>query len=232
MAAAKTTSISPLAGFQHEEARHEPREQHHALAQFEEVERKISDGSVERSDVARIASLLSTTVLKASPYAGPEHLLHLDTLEIQNRLMALALSSLSPARPDYATADYQQAFDWDQVVALLATLAREQRMTWEKQSFYVVEFRSKLKENIDNDRLYLLDKQSHMEATASGGLLKYWYGIPDSERYNLATCKDIHGPLSVSTLTSSRSLAEQRRCSQRRPWTLAQTSASNNTTDV
>jgi hypothetical protein len=192
MAAAKTESISPLADLQHEEAQRVPREQHHALVQFEEAEHKISKGSVERNDVARISSLLSTTVLKASPYAGPEHLLHLDALDIQNRLMALALSSLSPARPDYATAAYQQAFDWDRVVALLATLAREQRITWKKQSFYVVEFRSKLKENIDNDRLYLLDQQSHMEATASGGLLKYWYGIPDSERYNLATCKDIH----------------------------------------
>jgi hypothetical protein len=173
MAAAKTGSISPLAG-------------------LEEAERKISNGSIEQSDVARISSLLSAIVLKASPYAGPEHLLHLDTLEIQNRLMALALSSLSPARPDYATAAYQQAFDWDRVVALLATLAREQRITWKKQSFYVVEFRSKLKENIDSDRLFLLDRQSHMEATASGGLLKYWYGTPDSERYNLATCKDTH----------------------------------------
>lgn len=192
MATAKTVSISPLVGLQHEEAQRIPREQHYALVQLEEAERKISSGSIERSDVACISSLLSATVLISSPYAGPEHLLHLDTLEIQNRLMALALSSLSPARPDYATAAYQQAFDWDRVVALLATLAREQRITWEKQSFYVVEFRSKLKENIDNDRLFLLDQKSHAEATASGGLLKYWYGIPDSERYNLATCKDIH----------------------------------------
>ena len=194
MAAAKTGSISPLIGLQHKEVQRVPREQHYALVQLEEAERKISDGSVERSDVARISSLLSATVLQASPYAGPGHLLHLDTLEIQNRLMALALSSLSPARPDYAAAAYHQALNWDQVVALLATLAREQRITWKKQSFYIVEFRSKLKENIDNDRLYLLDKQSHMEATTSGGLLKYWYGIPDSERYNLATCKDIHDP--------------------------------------
>jgi hypothetical protein len=139
-----------------------------------------------------VSSLLTTTVLRASPYAGPEHLLHVDNLETQSRLMALALSSLAPARPDYATAAYEQAFDWDQVIALLAALAREQRITWKHQSFYVVEFRSKLKKDIDNDRLYLLDKQSHMEATASGGLLKYWYGSPDSERYNLATCKNFH----------------------------------------
>jgi hypothetical protein len=195
-------SISPLASLQHDEARRIPREQHHALVESEEAGHRITNGSVERSDVARISSLLSVAILKASPYAGPEHLLHLDTLEIQNRLMALALSSLSPTRPDYATAAYQQAFNWDQVVALLANLAREQRIAWKKQSFYVVEFRSKLKENIDNDQLYLLDRQSHMEATASGGLLKYWYGIPDSERYNLATCKGYPMTLSIGALTT------------------------------
>jgi hypothetical protein len=140
-----------------------------------------------------VSSLLKTTLLRSSPYAGPEHLLDLDNLETQNRLMALALTCFSPARPDYAITNYQQAFDWDQVIALLTTLAEELRITWKKQSFYVVEFRSKLKENIDHDRLYLLDKQSHMEATASGGLLKYWYGSPDYERYNLATCKDFPG---------------------------------------
>lgn len=168
-----------------------------------------------------VALLLKTTVLRASPYAGPEHLLHLDNLGTQSRLMALALSSLSPARPDYATTDYQRAFGWEQVIGLLATLAKEQRVTWKKQSFYVVEFRSKVKENIDNDRLYLLDKQSHMEATASGGLLKYWYGSPDSERHNLATCENFLGILTVSPLTSARSLAKQRRRSQRWTGTLA-----------
>ena len=45
MAAAKTTSISPLAAFQHEEVRCGPQEEHHALVQFEEAEGKISDGS-------------------------------------------------------------------------------------------------------------------------------------------------------------------------------------------
>jgi hypothetical protein len=148
------------------------------------------DPAIVQDYTVAVSSLLTMTILRASPYAGPEHLLHLNKLETQTRLMALALSSLSPARSDYATADYQQAFHWDQVIALLATLAKEQRITWKKQSFYVVEFRSKLKENIDNDRLYLLDKHSHVEATASGGLLKYWYGSPDSERYNLATCKN------------------------------------------
>ena len=145
-----------------------------------------------------VSSLVKKTILKASPYAGPEHLLYLDHLETQNRLMALALSALSPARPDYAKAAYQQAFSWGRVITLLAALVTEERITWKKQSFYVVEFRSKLQENIDIDRLYLLDKQSHMEATASGGLLKYWYGSPDSERYNLATCKQIHGPPGTS----------------------------------
>lgn len=127
--------------------------------------------------------------LAASPYLSPEHLLDLDTLDSQSRLLALALDSLVIARTDYATCSYQDAFDWPTVFACLASLATEQHIPWKRQSFYVVDFRSKLKENIDNDLLFSLDKHSHREATASGGLLKYWYGSPNSENYNLATCK-------------------------------------------
>jgi hypothetical protein len=56
-------------------------------------------------------------------------------------------------------------------------------------SFYVVVFRSQLKPDIDQDRLYLLDYESHREACESGGLLKYWFGKADGERRNLATCE-------------------------------------------
>lgn len=174
---------------QHDEMQPQPSVYHQETISLDKPMSVIDNSiTVQDSQFARL-SLLRTTVLKASPYAGPEHLLQLASLEAQTSLMALALSALSPARPDYAIVDYQQAFHWDQVIALLSTLAKEQHIAWKKQSFYVVEFRSKLKENIDNDRLYFLDKQSHMEATASGGLLKYWYGSPDAARYNLATCK-------------------------------------------
>lgn len=34
----------------------------------------------------------------------------------------------------------------------------------------------------------LVNRHSHAEATQSGGLLKYWFGVPDTEGRNLATC--------------------------------------------
>jgi hypothetical protein len=190
MARTITALNHSLSRLHHEEAQPQSSEYHVEPISLD-IPTSVTDNStIGQDSQLALSSLLRTTILKASPYAGPEHLLHLANLETQNRLMALALSTLSPARPDYTVADYQQAFHWDQVIALLSTLAKEQHIAWKKQSFYVVEFRSKLKENIDNDHLYLLDKQSHMEATASGGLLKYWYGSPDAARYNLATCKD------------------------------------------
>ena len=42
---------------------------------------------------------------------------------------------------------------------------------------------------MDREKLFVLDKNSHAEAVRSGGLLKYWYGEPDAEGANLATCK-------------------------------------------
>jgi hypothetical protein len=72
---------------------------------------------------------------------------------------------------------------------VLKRLVTAERLEWKKQDFYVVIFRSKLKENINRDRLGELDDHSHEEATASGGLLKYWFGSTNEERRNLATCK-------------------------------------------
>lgn len=50
-------------------------------------------------------------------------------------------------------------------------------------------FRSCIALNADVDRLHELDAKSHQEATASGGLLKYWFGSKNAERENLATCE-------------------------------------------
>jgi hypothetical protein len=127
--------------------------------------------------------------LDASPYHEQEHLLNLATLDAPNRLLALALIALEAATPTYATVEYEQALDWGLVMRSLRRLASQEGFAWQRQKFYVVEFRSKLKEGIDVDRLFQLDKKSHQEATQSGGLLKYWYGVPDNERRNLATCK-------------------------------------------
>lgn len=127
--------------------------------------------------------------LTVSPYLEPEHLLDLNSLDTPNRLLALALTELEPATADYATVKYEDAIDWSGLMLALKALVAREQYKWTRHEFYVVEFRSKLKKNIDVERLFQLDKQSHVEATQSGGLLKYWYGIPDVNRRNLATCK-------------------------------------------
>lgn len=138
---------------------------------------------------------LSPMWLTASPYHGKEHLLDLRTLDLPNRLLALALTGLQVATQEYASVTYEEAFDWTALMAQLRVLVAETGFSWTRQEFYVVEFRSKLLPRIDNDLLFKLDKESHREATQSGGLLTYWYGKPNSNRRNLATCE--------YTLTSS-----------------------------
>ncbi|KAJ5096471.1 hypothetical protein NUU61_005827 [Penicillium alfredii] len=128
------------------------------------------------------------TRLIASPYNAPAHLLDLETLDTQDRLLALALATFKPIRDDYATATYTESFNWSEVLDLVRTLAHAEGHAWTAQSFYVVVFRSKLQEDADPDRLYALDAHSHQEATASGGLLKYWFGTKDENHQNLATC--------------------------------------------
>ncbi|KAJ9615149.1 hypothetical protein H2200_001223 [Cladophialophora chaetospira] len=130
----------------------------------------------------------STRWLTVSPYLEDEHLLDLNSVDTPNRLLALALTELEAATPHYATVRYEDALDWDSLMSNLQSLAAREGYKWTRNEFYVVEFRSRLKQDIDVDRLFRLDKESHIEATASGGLLKYWYGVPDESRRNLATC--------------------------------------------
>lgn len=55
--------------------------------------------------------------------------------------------------------------------------------------FYGVVFRSKRRSGSESTNLYRADKLAHEEAVASGGLLMYWYGVPDpGTGANLATC--------------------------------------------
>ncbi|KAI9872496.1 MAG: hypothetical protein M1823_008153 [Watsoniomyces obsoletus] len=126
--------------------------------------------------------------LIASPYLDQDHLLDLETLGTQDRLFAIALSSLHPATEDYAVVKYEDVFDFSALMAQLRVLVAQHSIRWKRQDFYVVEFRSQVKAEYDNDRLSFLDKESHKEAVASGGLLKYWFGIPNGDRKNLATC--------------------------------------------
>ena len=165
----------------------------------------------------------SSDFLGVSPYPEQEHQLDLRTVDTPNRLLALALTQLEPATSEYATVRYEDALDWTALFSYLKALVAKEGYNWQRQDFYVVEFRSKLKLNIDVDLLFTLDKESHVEATASGGLLKYWYGVPNSERRNLATCKYIK-VLILPNLTPSRPMAEQGRCGEWRPRTMAQAS--------
>lgn len=56
-------------------------------------------------------------------------------------------------------------------------------------TFYGVVFRSKRRDGSASKPLYAADKLSHEEAVRSGGLLMYWYGVPDPHSgANLATC--------------------------------------------
>ncbi|OOG01074.1 hypothetical protein ASPCADRAFT_137240 [Aspergillus carbonarius ITEM 5010] len=131
---------------------------------------------------------LSDDRLIVSPYNDQAHLLDLRRLDHPNQLLAKALTILQPIRPDYATAPYTESFNWTAVFDFLRRLSQVEGYRWTQQDFYVVVFRSVLKADADPDRLHALDAHSHQEATASGGLLKYWFGTKDGERRNLATC--------------------------------------------
>jgi hypothetical protein len=126
--------------------------------------------------------------LVVSPYHEQEHLLDLETLDIENQLLAIALTKMESLRPDYATAPYVQTFNWEEIIETLRTLAGRLNHDWKRTSFFVVAFRSRIPPTTVYAELGTLDKAAHAEATASGGFLKYWFGTPDAEGRNLATC--------------------------------------------
>ncbi|KAB5532534.1 hypothetical protein GE09DRAFT_973367 [Coniochaeta sp. 2T2.1] len=126
--------------------------------------------------------------LVVSPYTEQAHLLDLETLNEENALLALALTKMKSLREDYATAPYLDTFNWDEIIDTLRALARERNYHWKETSFYIVAFRSQIPPTTVYADLGVLDKAAHAEATASGGFLKYWFGEPDVEGRNLATC--------------------------------------------
>jgi hypothetical protein len=127
--------------------------------------------------------------LQASPYSEADHLLDLGTLALAEQLLAIALTKMAPLDADYATMQYDRAFNWDKVVDELRNLTSTANLDWRRREYFIVIFRSQLKEDCDRAFITSLDKTSHREAVISGGLLKYWFGTPNSARRNLATCK-------------------------------------------
>jgi len=131
----------------------------------------------------------TATHLISSPYPDIVNRLDLRPLSTSDRLFAFALSALESIRLDYATAPYVESFNWPLVFRSLHQLCCQAGLEWQRQEFYVVIFRSKLREDANRERLHELDQKSHEEACASGGLLKYWFGSCDPVRRNLATCE-------------------------------------------
>ncbi|CAF9941239.1 hypothetical protein IMSHALPRED_002486 [Imshaugia aleurites] len=126
--------------------------------------------------------------LVVSPYNTLPHLLDLRALEESQRLLAKSLTVLQSVREDYATAPYSQSFNWDAVLDRLKSLLELSQYQWKRQHFYIVVFRSQVPPTTDRTHLGALDQKSHVEATKSGGLLKYWFGLPDENGRNVATC--------------------------------------------
>ncbi|KAL7962806.1 hypothetical protein V8C34DRAFT_269942 [Trichoderma compactum] len=123
-----------------------------------------------------------------SPYTDKEHLLDLDTLSHEGAILARALQSFKSIRDDYATAPYVESFNWPEVLDEVKRLAQQSGRPFKEVSFYIVAFRSQIKPSTHYGDLGVLDKAAHAEAVASGGFLKYWFGSPDPELRNLATC--------------------------------------------
>lgn len=136
-----------------------------------------------------VAALGEEHLLVVSPYTSRRHLLPLNTIGKPQRLLAKAFTVLSPIRDDYATVPYPDAFNWDLVVSVLRSLVETEGYAWKHQLFYIVVFRSQVSPMTDRSHLAMLDERSHAEAMESGGLLKYWFGIPDINGRNMATCK-------------------------------------------
>ncbi|KAF9531608.1 hypothetical protein CPB83DRAFT_874518 [Crepidotus variabilis] len=90
-----------------------------------------------------------------------------------------ALHNFKPLTSDYAATPYGEAFNWSQL----------KLPVHEEREWYCVVFRSKRKVGSDGISLYEADKLAHEEAIRNGGLILYWYGIPNPQTgMNLATC--------------------------------------------
>lgn len=107
-----------------------------------------------------------------SPYTERAHQLDLDTLSYENQVLAKALTVMTNTREDYATAPYNESFNWQEVFVELQRLVRNSDQTFKETSFYIVAFRSQIKPSTDYSHLGELDKAAHKEAIDSGGFLK------------------------------------------------------------
>ncbi len=124
----------------------------------------------------------------ASPYHDDAHQLDLQTLDMENQLLARALAHMEHVREDYATAVYTESFNWDEVMSEVRRLAEEGGHQWRESSFYIVAFRSQIPPTTVYADLGVLDKAAHREAVQSGALLKY--AFLSTREYSDLACAD------------------------------------------
>ncbi|TXT15588.1 hypothetical protein VHUM_00091 [Vanrija humicola] len=89
-----------------------------------------------------------------------------------------ALHHFHPVDNHYASTEYPEAFNWRDL-----SLPEDVEREW-----YVVVFRSRRRPESESLSLYAADRAAHAEAVANGGLILYWYGVPDHTGLNMATC--------------------------------------------
>lgn len=161
-------------------------------------------------DVWEYLMKYTANYLLVSPYLSHNHLLDIRTVGKQEQLLAKALMVLAPVRDDYGSAPYLKAFNWPTVFEALRLLVRAENFAWREQKFYTIAFRSVLGPTANYARLIGLDEKAHAEATKSGGLLKYWFGEPDINRRNLATCEQRYWSITIILLLRPSLLIELR----------------------
>ncbi|EPY52040.1 fungal protein [Schizosaccharomyces cryophilus OY26] len=142
-----------------------------------------------------ISKTANTELIQSSPYVDKEHWLNLKSLTFGHCLLSLALQTFVPKDSiHYAHLPYAEAFDIEEIVQLVRKYAHQCLKPVPNFSAYIVAFRSVLHPEVQTTqemrhKLAEIDKGSHLEANVSGGLLKYWYGVPDDTYgQNLATC--------------------------------------------
>jgi hypothetical protein len=105
-----------------------------------------------------------------------EHVL--DTPNYDGTLGArAALAALKPVVADYATTSIASGFNWDETLALIATI-----------DWFLVVFRSIRRADADSDLLTTLDNQAHDEALSAPGFLYYFKGSLGDRRECLSFC--------------------------------------------
>lgn len=85
------------------------------------------------------------------------------------------------------------------------------------REWYGVVFRSRRNPESSSLDLYAADRAAHAEAVRNGGLVMYWYGVPDASGLNLATCiwqsrkhaiNAISGPKHIEAMKQARGAYE------------------------